>query len=123
MKQKKNIFAFLIAAVAAVTLLACEKEELIGNKTMVFTYEQTQCADPWQTGSSEAQTIQNLKDYLAAQNLDAPLLTVMLTDAPGGPPVNCTGCTCKTGKQFIVSVLESDTLKQKYIDKGFILKP
>lgn len=123
MKKKKNIVVFLTAAIAAITLLACEKEEPIGNKTMVFTYRQTQCADPWPSGSTDAQTIQNLKDYLVAQELGLPFLDIMLTDAPDGSPVNCAACTCKTGKQFIISVLESDSLKQKYIAKGFELKP
>jgi hypothetical protein len=123
MKQKKNIAALLIAAVAAITLIACEKEELVVNRTMLFTYQQTQCADPWQTAATDTQTIQNLKDYLVLQGLDAPFLTIILGNSPASPPLNCTGCTCPTGRQFTISVLESDTMKQKYISKGFIPKP
>jgi hypothetical protein len=123
MKQKKNIAAMLIAAVAAITLLACEKEETVVNKTMLFTYQQTQCADAWQTGTTDVQTIQNLKDYLVAQGLETPFLNIILGNSTGTPPFNCTGCTCPTGRQFTISVLESDSLKRKYIDKGFVLKP
>lgn len=117
----KNIL-FACIAIFAVALFACEKEELIGNKTMVFTYHQTQCADPWTTGATDNATVQNLKDYLAAQGLEGPLLSVSLTSSPDAPPSNCTGCTCKTGKVFLVSVMQSESLKQLYLDKGFMVK-
>ncbi len=122
MKQKKNIMGLVIIAIAAVVLVACEKEELVGNKLMLLTYQQTQCADAWQTGSSDNQTIQNLKNYLVGAGLEGPMLDVTLLQAPDAAPVTCTGCTCPTGKQFIVSVLESDTLKQKYLQAGFVVK-
>lgn len=115
--------ALLIAAIAAIALFACEKEELVINKTMLFTHQQTQCADAWQTGTTEAQTIQNLENYLVAQGLDTPFLTIILGSSKDAPPLNCTGCSCPTGREFTISVLESDSLKQKYINKGFVPKP
>ena len=123
MKQKKNMLGFALIAIAAVVLMACEKEELVGNKLMILTYQQTQCADAWQTGASDNQTIQNLKNYLAGAGMEGPMLDINLLQLPDAPPATCTGCTCPTGKQFIVSVLESETLKQKYVQAGFVVKP
>lgn len=100
-------------------VIACKKQEAAADQTMQFIWEQTQCDDPWVNDlSSDANSLKNFNQYLTAAGLTGPLLSVSLK-ATSNPPANCTACNCKTGKVFYVIVMQSDDLKQKYLQAGF----
>ncbi len=61
-----------------------------------FKYAQTQCADPWPNGDTDAKTAANAKHYL--DSLGAFSMKVELQADNAGEI--CNACTCKTGKVF-----------------------
>lgn len=110
--RKLTLFIFL--SIAALT--ACRKDRPVGEKEYVtLTYQQTYCADPWPTGSTDSATLKNVARYLDS----AQLYIAGLSIKAEAPPEVCSACTCKTGKIIYVSTLNSETLKVKYEAIGF----
>jgi hypothetical protein len=119
---KGKLMLFCICSLL-IYLIACKKEEQATAGTMVFTWAQTQCDDPWLSNAdNDTETIKNIVQYLKAAGLEGPSLAVTLK-TESSAPANCAACSCPTGKTVYVSVEQSETLKEKYLQAGFTLKP
>lgn len=111
MKIKLAIFYIVFFAV-----FACSKKGPIEKDEYTrFYYEQTFCSDPWQTGSTDSITLENVAAYLNEHDLYVAGLSIKQT----GAAETCYACTCKTGKTIYVSTLNSNSLKEAYISLGF----
>ena len=111
MKIKPVIFYLIL-----LTVYSCSKKDPIGKDEYAnFYYEQTFCSDPWQVGSTDSITLENVAAYLDGQDLYLSDLSIKQT----GVAETCYACTCKTGKTIYVSTLNSPTLKAAYTDLGF----
>ncbi len=87
-----------VALLTILALTACEKDVSI---TGSYVYGQTQCADKWPYGATTAETINNLKLYLAGKGIE--VADARLTDAPADR-FYCMACSCPTGRTYIIKV-------------------
>lgn len=108
-----NLFIFYVVCLA---VCSCTKNDPIGkDEYTILYYEQTFCADVWETGSTDSITLANVAAYLNEQNLYVADLSIKQT----GAAETCYACSCKTGKTIYVSTLNSADLKSAYIELGF----
>ena len=99
-----------------VAVCSCTKNDPVGKDEYVnLYYEQTFCADAWETGSNDSITLENVAVYLDEHDLYVSDLSIKQT----GPADICQACGCKTGKTIYVSTLNSSSLKSAYTDLGF----
>lgn len=91
-------------ALLALALSACKPEVCPSDWT--HEYAETQCADPWQRGSNDAQTQQNITQYLAEQGIAVQQIEIVqLEDSV----FVCAACTCSSGRLIRVQVSEDDS--------------
>ena len=108
------LLAFLL--ILMVIAFACRKTELVEEQQYAtFYYNQTQCADPWRTGTTDSQTLANVSAYLAAQGLHVGNIEIKQNNIEAV----CLACQCKTGKIIYVTTLVNDATKAKYLEIGF----
>jgi hypothetical protein len=88
----------IVVLTILIALSACEKDMSI---TGSYVYGQTQCADKWQSGATTAETLTNLKYYLAGKGIE--VADARLTDAPADR-FYCMACSCPTGRVYIIKV-------------------
>jgi hypothetical protein len=112
MKTKLAIFLITIVAVCACS----KKEPLAKHEYISFYYEQTMCSDPWETSNDDSITLENAAGYLNARDLYVGGLSIEQSDNPG---VACAACGCKTGKTIYVTTLNSNSIKNSFIEIGF----
>ncbi len=94
MKQMKLAFGIIAAAF----ILACNKVE-ISEKT--YARAQTQCADNWANGDTDAKTIQNMVDYLRSKGIEVSNARLKKSSSD---LVVCLACSCTTGKSFFIDL-------------------
>jgi hypothetical protein len=92
-----------LAALLALALGACKPE--VCPLEWTHEYAETQCADPWQRGSDDTQTQQNITQYLAEQGIAVIQIEIEVIDE--GP--FCAACTCGSGRLIRVEVAEEDS--------------
>lgn len=110
----RNLIIITFFAIAALT--ACWKDRPEGeNEYVTLTYQQTHCADPWPTGTTDSTTLKNVARYLDSAQLYIAGLNIKAET----PPEVCSACSCKTGKTIYVSTLNSENQKAKYGLIGF----
>jgi hypothetical protein len=116
-KSMKSYFAILIFSITV--LLACAKKDAIGkDEYITLTYQQTYCSDRWSTAATDSLTLDNVRTYLHLNGLYISSLSMKQTANAD----SCKACTCKTGKTIFVSTLNSELLKERYIELGFKLQ-
>jgi hypothetical protein len=116
-QQQKRIMKRPFLFLLAITLVAagCSKEHSATEKYITLSYKLTYCSDPWQRGATDDQTLQNVGAYLNT----AALYVAGLTIKEDTNPEVCNACSCKTGKTIYVTTLDSESLKEKYLQIGF----
>jgi len=100
-----------------VTAFTCRKTEREQSGYATYSYKQTQCADPWQTGSAsnDNHTITNVTNYLKAAGLHVVSVQIKSEEAAAV----CLACHCKSGKVIYVTSLGDDSTKAKFLQLGF----
>lgn len=100
-----------------VTAFTCRKSNRENDGQKTYSYKQTQCADPWQTGSAsnDNQTITSVTNYLKSEGLYVGGVQIKADDIGAV----CLACTCKTGKTIYVTSLSDDSTKAKFLRLGF----
>jgi hypothetical protein len=97
------------------SLLACKKEELIGDKYITLSYAQTYCNDPWGNKYEDSLTLKRLGFYLDSLDLYAAAVSIK----QDSPPDMCAACFCKTGKVIYITTFDNAFMKSKYHQLGF----
>ena len=110
----KTIYSFL-SVLFVVTLLGCTKEDRAGVETVLFHYDETQCADPWVLESDGGHTGVSdlLKSYLEERGV-----TVFGVDISVDESVDivCEACICPSGRIISVEVNEADAATVEALD-------
>ena len=90
-----------------VSFYGCNNDDDSMKTEVLFYWNQTKCADPWNTGENESneQTEIAVKDYLESQNVSIQYLDF---DTYSPLDVYCESCGCGTGQRIIVEVSDSD---------------
>lgn len=104
MKKFPIIALFLLM----LSFVACDKDKAF----ISVYYLETSCADQWTRAQNDSETIENLKDYLANQNIKTKDISINRIN--GGEA--CLACSCKTGKEISLKVHEKDLSKIKDLD-------
>jgi hypothetical protein len=91
----KNILLVLLV----LGLWACEKDEVVDSSTETFLYTPTQCAEKWNFGQNDAETMANFKSYLKMEGIE--ILSMSIAKAPSDF-VTCLACTCSSGRLVTV---------------------
>jgi hypothetical protein len=97
-----------------ITAFTCRKTVQEETYT-IYSYKQTQCADPWQNSVTDSITLANVSNYLAAQGLHVASLQIKTDDVAAV----CLACQCKTGKTIYVTSYNNDSTKTKFLALGF----
>ena len=83
-----------------------------------MTYGETQCADPWRLGTTDAETLRNAETFMRGKNIRFTGTSIAQT--MNGPAV-CLACVCTSGRTVFGSVHKDDLAKIKEL--GFAPKP
>ena len=105
---------FLLGLVLLLTFSCNNDDDSNGNETLFF-WNQTKCADPWNTGenSTNADTENAVREYLEIENI-----TVINLNFDNNSPLatDCESCGCGTGQRIIVEVNNSDASKMEELE-------
>jgi hypothetical protein len=81
-------------------------------------YGETQCADPWQRGNTDTETLRNAEAFMRGKNIRFTGTTIV--QAMGDLMV-CQACTCASGRTIQGTVHKDDLAK--IAELGFSKKP
>ena len=81
-------------------------------------YGETQCADSWQRGKTDAETLRNAEAFMREKNIRFTGTDIKQT--MDGPAV-CLACVCASGRTIQGTVHKDDLVKIKEL--GFAQKP
>ena len=106
MKYKIFFLLTLIGFIAG----SCNDEDDSSDTQNLFFWDQTQCADPWETGSrnSNSETKTAVILYL---NNESITVTDLYFDQKSPLAGACSACSCGTGQRIVVRVNPMDTAK------------
>lgn len=93
---------------------SCNNDDKNGNETLFF-WNQSKCADPWNTGenSSNTATENAIIEFLENENVTV----ISLNFDPNSPlSTECEACSCGTGQRIIVNVNSSDISKMEELE-------
>lgn len=81
------------------------------NTTAVMYYNQTQCADPWGEGKTEAELKEKVKSYLETKSIHVWHVVIFryLKEAE----MLCMACKCPSGKRFKANIAMADTARAR----------
>ena len=94
-------YIFTILLFFLIIAFSCHKKHM---EYITFSYNQTFCADPWKTGSTDSLTVQNVIHHLDSLRLYVAGVWIKQEF----PPEACAACTCKTGKVIRVTTFKDD---------------
>ncbi len=112
----KKILILFVCIIA----VACKTDDIIEEKLsendVYFSFSPTQCAEKWQYGNTDAETLENIKLYLKENQITVKTISISKPDGN----IYCAACNCPSGR--IVN-LTADLI---YLDKlkklGYIQK-
>jgi len=94
---------------------SCNNDDNSNREETLFFWNQTKCADPWNTGenSSNTETENAVTEYLENENV-----TVISLNFDTNSPLitGCEACSCGTGQRIIVEVNTSDISKMEELE-------
>ncbi|MGB3150127.1 MAG: hypothetical protein WBB27_05640 [Maribacter sp.] len=81
----------------------------------LFYWNQTKCADPWNTGENDSNDESEIavKEYLESENV---IIQNLGFDTNSPLDISCESCGCGTGQRIIIEVFNSDISKMKELD-------
>jgi hypothetical protein len=95
---------------------ACSPENNLDENntpTVIFYYTPSQCAESWQFGMNDAETLANFKAYLKKEGI-LPV-SLGIAKVPEGF-ISCFACICSSGRLITIEA------NQEYNDKLLALK-
>ena len=100
----KNLICPFLAMII-IFLLGCSKDDTL-NEDVLFYWNQTGCADPWNTGqnNTNSETEMAVLAYLENENI---VVNAIYFDNNSPLDTGCESCGCGTGLRIIVEVNET----------------
>ncbi len=107
--MKKHILIFV--ALISLALYSCQDDT-----DTWYSYNETQCADPWMTGlgNDEAEVRDSVEAYLG--NLGVTVAEVEINN--NGVAAVCLACVCESGR--IIRVRSNEDAEDTMTDEGFM---
>lgn len=94
---------------------SCSEDDDSPKEVIRFYWNQTKCADPWNTGENDPneETKNAVKEYLKNRNIN-----VLNIEFDTNSPLStlCESCGCGTGQRIIVDVEYSDSSKMEELE-------
>ncbi|MEM8889668.1 MAG: hypothetical protein AAGD28_16965 [Bacteroidota bacterium] len=112
MKPYKLIY--LIPAAFLLLAVGCTQEVL--PEASFYTYEQTQCSDPWGNTNQVSDLESLVQDYLGTKEIAVIESTVLVADEDAA---FCAACNCPTGRTVYVKLSEVDGQKLLDLNEGW----
>ena len=105
----------LLIGLISFALYSCSDDDDSPQDESIFYWNQTKCADPWNTGenSTNEETEAAVKAYLENENINVQNLRF---DNKSPLAEDCEACDCGTGQRIIVDVEDSDISKMKELE-------
>ncbi|GGX01192.1 hypothetical protein [Salegentibacter mishustinae] len=105
----------LLIGLISLSLYSCSDDDDSPQDESIFYWNQTKCADPWNTGenSTNEETEIAVKTYLENENISVQKLEF---DTRSPLATDCESCGCGTGQRIIVDVEDSDISKMKELE-------
>ncbi|MDW3649190.1 MAG: hypothetical protein R8P61_19135 [Bacteroidia bacterium] len=110
--MKSYKFIYLIPLAFFFLAVGCTQEVL--PEASFYTYEQTQCSDPWGNTNSSSELETLVADYLDGQSISVIESTVLVADG-----TFCSACNCPSGKTIYVKLSEADGQKLLGLNEGW----
>lgn len=107
--------SLIILSLLILILTACTKNEVIKDRFITLSYQQTQCADPWINSVEDSTTLKNISEYVKSNGIYVASLLIKQESTAE----ICTACTCKTGKIIYLSTFDNPDMKKKAESVGF----
>lgn len=109
-----NTIKHLFIGLLLITTFGCNSDDDSSNNNIPFYWNQTKCADPWDTGENDPneETKNAVKVYLENENIIVKNLNF---DNKSPLDTLCESCACGTGQRIIVEVIDSDSAKMEAI--------
>jgi hypothetical protein len=108
---------YAILSILAVFLCAFQCETAgtpePNNDVITVLYGETQCSNPWQHGSTDAETLSKVEAFLRDKNIRFTGTTIV--PAPEGVGY-CQACTCASGRVIKGTVHKDDLEKIKALN-------
>lgn len=107
----KKMLIILISIIGLTTFNSCGKI----NDTIWVYYDETKCADPWETNENTSVKVKTkaIENYL--ENKGVKVFKVKIND--DGTAEECKSCFCKTGSRIKCKINEDEIEKMK--EEGF----
>lgn len=106
---------YLLFGLILFSIYGCNNDDDSPKNEIRFYWNQTKCADPWNTGenNSNGETEIAIKAYLENENV-----VVRDLDFDNNSPLatDCESCGCGTGQRIIVDVKDSDISKMEELE-------
>lgn len=110
----KNLIILLIGLIS-LSIYSCSDDDDSPQDESRFYWNQTKCADPWNTGenSTNEETEIAVSTYLKNEGI-----SVQSTQFDNKSPLatDCESCGCGTGQRIIVDVEDSNISKMKDLE-------
>jgi len=111
-KQSMKNASYILLGLLLLLIYSCNKDDDSYKKENQFYWNQTLCADPWNTGQNDSneETKIAVKTYLLSNNIN-----VLNLDFDTKSPLDngCESCGCGTGQRIIVEVKNSNIDKME----------
>lgn len=104
--MKTSVVAALLLLAASV--FGCKEDVLPAAQPINVAYNETQCADPWQQGSNDAETLRNIENFFREKGINFSATAIL--PAPSGLIV-CLACNCPSGRIILGKVSQEDLVK------------
>jgi len=100
-------YAVIVALVLIASAFQCSNnlQSSLQDEFVVVTYAETQCADPWQRGERDLETLRNIENFLRAEGIR--FYGIRIVAASEGL-ITCLACNCGTGRRIEGKVHKDD---------------
>mgnify|MGYP003510914229 CR=1 FL=1 len=107
--------SYILLGLFLLLTYSCNKDDDSSKKENQFYWNQTKCADPWNTGENDSneETKIAVKTYLLSNNISVLNLDF---DTKSPLDIYCESCGCGTGQRIIVEVKNSDIVKMEELN-------
>lgn len=110
----------LLILIVYIFVISCKSDDLVGEKTseneVYFSFSPTQCSEKWEFGSTDAETLNNIKLFLKENEIEVKTITISQPDGK----IYCAACTCPSGRyiDLVADLIYLEKLKKLgYVQK------
>jgi len=111
--MKRIYYTFFVLIL--VSFYGCNNDDDSVETEVLFYWNQTKCADPWNTGENDSNSETEIAVTVYLESEEVSILN-MTFDTNSPLDIYCEACICGTGQRIIVEVSNSDTSKMEALN-------